>query len=509
MLKQLLVVKPVEPVPHADAGEPAEGGLHGEVTLKRCLSARHLVMLGIGCVIGAGIFVLTGQAAAVHAGPAVVLSFVFAGIACAFAGLCYAEFASMLPVSGSAYSYSYATLGEGVAWFVGWMLVLEYLFSSATVAVGWSGYLNSFLGTMGARLPPELATAPLASSDGALTATGALINLPAVAIVAAITGLCYVGITQSAFVNSIIVAIKVTVILLFIAFAMQYVNAANWTPFIPQNTGEFGHFGWSGVLRGASIVFFAYIGFDAVSTAAGEAKNPQRDMPIGILGSLVICTLLYIIVSSVLTGLLPYTQLGTPKPVATALEAYPSLLWLKTIVEIGAIAGLSSVILVLIMGQPRIFYTMSRDGLLPKLFSRVHPKFRTPHVSTVIVGVIAATLAGLLPIGVLGDLVSMGTLLAFATVCAGVWVLRYTRPDLPRPFRVSFLPAVSILGTFACLTLFVMAFKDNWRWMSAWILIGFVIYFGYGYRHSRLRAVANGRSGRGRAIELTPSRGRT
>jgi APA family basic amino acid/polyamine antiporter len=486
MLKGLLATRPIEAAPHVDAGEPVEGELKGEVTLKRALTAPHLVMLGIGAVIGAGIFVLTGHAAANHAGPAVVLSFILAGTACAFAGLCYAEFASMLPVSGSAYSYSYATLGELVAWFIGWMLVLEYLFAASTVAVGWSGYLNSLLGTLGAALPNELASAPLAYADGRLTATGAIINLPAVAIVAAISALCYVGITQSAFVNSIIVAIKVTVILLFIAFGIQYVNPENWTPFIPAAEGP-GRFGWDGVVRGASIVFFAYIGFDAVSTAAGEAKNPQRDMPIGILGSLVICTILYIVVSAVLTGMLHFSMLGTPKPVATALEAYPKLVWLKTLVEIGAIAGLSSVILVMLMGQPRIFYTMSRDGLLPKLFGRVHPKFQTPYMGTVIVGVIAATLAGLLPIGVLGDLVSMGTLLAFATVCVGVLVLRYTRPDLHRHFRVPFAPVISVCGAATCLWLFSRSFVDNWQWMSGWILVGFAIYFGYSYHHSQLR----------------------
>jgi len=310
-------------------------------------------------------------------------------------------------------------------------------------------------------------------------------NLPAVLIVAAITALCYRGISQSATANAIIVAIKITVILLFLGFSLQHVDAANWQPFIPPNEGP-GHFGWSGVVRGASIVFFAYIGFDAVSTAAQEAKNPQRDMPIGILGSLVICTLLYIAMSAVLTGMLPYTLLGTPKPVATALEAYPDLLWLKTLVEIGAIAGLSSVILVMLMGQPRIFFAMSRDGLIPPLFGRVHPRFRTPHVGTVIVGVIACVLAGLLPIGVLGDLVSMGTLLAFGTVCIGVLVLRRTRPDLPRAFRVPFAPFVCLAGATTCFWLFLPAFADNWHWMSGWIAIGFAIYFGYGIRHSRL-----------------------
>ncbi len=491
----LFRTQPVVAAPHVDAGEPIEGSLHGEVTLKRALSARHLVLLGIGAIIGAGIFVLTGQAAANHAGPAVILSFVFAGIACALAGLCYAEFAAMLPVSGSAYSYSYATLGEVVAWFIGWNLILEYLFAASTVAVGWSGYMNGLLGTIGnsigvqLALPDELSTAPLAFSNGRLTGTGAIINLPAIAIVIGIAAICYRGITQSAVANSIIVAIKMTVILLFLGFGLQYVDPGNWEPFIPP-TDENGDFGFSGVVRAASIVFFAYIGFDAISTAAQETKNPQRAMPIGILGSLVVCTLLYIAVCAVLTGMLPYTQLGTPKPVATALEAYPNLLWLKTLVEIGAVAGLSSVILVMIMGQARIFYSMSRDGLISPMFSRVHPKFRTPHVGTVFVGVVATILAGLLPIGVLGDLVSMGTLLAFATVCIGVLVLRYTRPDLPRAFRVPAAIIVCPLGAIACLILFSLAFADNWHWMSAWIVIGFIVYFVYGARHSKLRKQA-------------------
>jgi APA family basic amino acid/polyamine antiporter len=491
----LFRTKPIEAAPHVDAGEPVEGSLTGEVTLKRVLTARHLVMLGIGAVIGAGIFVMTGQAAANHAGPAIVLSFVLAGIACGFAGLCYAEFAAMLPVSGSAYSYSYATLGEFVAWFIGWNLVLEYTFAAATVAVGWSGYFTGLLDSIGSMtgtvigLPEALTNAPLNVVAGRIVTTGALINLPAVAIVLAVTALCYRGITQSASVNAVIVAIKVVVLLLFMAFSLQYVDPANWTPFIPEPEGP-GRFGWDGVLRGASIVFFAYIGFDAVSTAAQEAKNPQRDMPIGILGSLAICTVLYIAMSAVLTGMVPYTQLGTPKPVATALETYPSLLWLKTLVEVGAIAGLSSVILVMMVGQPRIFYTMARDGLIPRLFGRVHREFRTPHVGTVIVGATAVILAGLLPIGVLGDLVSMGTLLAFATVCIGVLVLRRTRPDLKRSFRVPWAPVVCILGSAACLWLFGRAFMDNWHWMSGWILIGFAIYFGYGRRHSVLNRVA-------------------
>lgn len=486
MLKGLLATKDIAPAPHVDAGEPVEGSLQGEASLKRTLGSTQLIMLGIGAVIGAGIFVLTGQAAANHAGPAIMLSFVLAGVACAFAGLCYAEFSAMMPVSGSAYSYSYATLGEFVAWFIGWCLVLEYLFAASTVAVGWSGYLNSFLGTLGVPLPEYLATAPLDRIDGQFVRTGAILNLPAVAIVAAVSGLCYVGITQSAFVNSIIVAIKVTIILLFIGFGMQYVDPANWTPFIPENQGP-GQFGMDGVIRAAAIVFFAYIGFDAVSTAAGEAKNPQRDMPIGILGSLVICTVIYIAVCAVLTGLLPYPQLGTNKPVATALEAYPSLLWLKTLIEIGAIAGLSSVILVMLMAQPRIFYTMSRDGLLPKVFGRVHPRFQTPYMGTIIVGVVAAALAGFLPIGLLGEMVSMGTLLAFATVCAGVLILRKTRPELARPFKVPFAIVICPLGVVACLYLFAQPFREHWGLFLGWTVLGLLIYAGYGYKHSKLR----------------------
>jgi len=489
MFKNLFLTKPVEPAGHVDAGEPVEGSLQGEATLKRSLTATQLVMLGIGAVIGAGIFVLSGHAAAEHAGPAIVISFIIAGFACALAGLCYAEFAAMLPVSGSAYSYSYATLGEFVAWFIGWNLVLEYMFAASTVAVGWSGYLNSFLGYFNMALPASLAAAPLNVVEGSIIYTGGLINLPAVFIVAALSGLCYVGITQSAIVNSVIVAIKVVVIVLFVAFAAKYVNPDNWVPFIPENQGP-GRYGIDGIIRGASVVFFAYIGFDAVSTAAGEAKNPQRDMPIGILGSLVICTIIYIIVALVLTGLLPYPQLSTPKPVATALEAYPSLTWLKLIVEVGAIAGLSSVILVMLMGQPRIFYSMAQDGLLPKVFAKVHPKFQTPYMGTIYVGVFACLLAGFLPIGLLGELVSMGTLLAFATVSIGVLVLRKSRPDLPRPFRVPAASIICPLGAAACLYLFWKPFSEHWPLMTGWTVIGLLIYFFYGYRNSKVRKAA-------------------
>ena len=486
MFKSLFITKPIEPAGHVDAGEPFEGSLEGEPTLRRTLTGSQLILLGVGAVIGAGIFVLTGQAAAEHAGPAIMLSFVLAGIACAFAGLCYAEFAAMLPVSGSAYSYSYATLGEFVAWFIGWCLVLEYLFAASTVAVGWSGYLNAFLSNFDLALPAALASAPFAIEGGQLVRTGAALNLPAVLIIAAVSAVGYVGITQSAFVNGIIVAIKVTVILLFIALGAQHIDPANWQPFIPENEGP-GRYGFDGVVRAAAIVFFAYIGFDAVSTAAGEARNPQKDMPIGILGSLVVCTLLYIVVCAVLTGMMPYNLLNTPEPVSTALNNYPSLGWLQTLVELAAIAGLSSVILVMLMAQPRIFYTMSRDGLLPKLFGRVHPKYHTPHVGTVLVGIVAAGLAGFLPLNLLGEMVSMGTLLAFATVCAGVLILRHTRPDLPRPFRVPAAILICPLGVVACLYLFAQPFMEHWHLLLGWIALGLLIYVGYGYRNSKLR----------------------
>ncbi|MFA6229479.1 MAG: amino acid permease [Rhodanobacter sp.] len=505
MIKGLFATHSIEAMPHVDAGEPVEGGAEGEVTLKRVLTARHLVMLGIGAVIGAGIFAITGTAAAQFAGPALVISFIIAGFACALAGMCYAEFAAMLPVSGSAYSYSYATLGEVIAWFVGWSLVLEYLFAAATVAVAWSGYFGELLRTLSAAsgvsmtLPAALSSAPFTFNEaGHLVTTGTLINLPAILIVAAISWLCYRGITQSATVNAIIVAIKVIVILLFLAIMFHFINTDFWHPFIPPNEGG-SKFGWSGVYRGATLVFFAYIGFDAVSTAAGEAKNPQRDMPIGILGSLLVCTVLYIAMAATMTGVAPFRMLNTPEPVATAISYVMStaagsgaashiLGVLKVLVVFAALAGLSSVILVMLMGQPRIFYSMSRDGLMPKLLGVLHPKFRTPYIGTVIVGVIAATLAGLFPVDVLGDLVSMGTLLAFATVCIGVLVLRRTRPELPRSFRVPWPWVVCTVGAASCLFLFWQAFVVRWPLLLSWMVIGFLIYGFYGYRHSKLRS---------------------
>lgn len=477
-MSNLFITKPVHAEPHVVAGE--------EVELARSLSWPHLIMLGIGAVIGAGIFVITGTAAAEHAGPAIILSFVFAGVACAFAALCYAEFSAMIPVSGSAYSYAYSTLGESVAWFVGWSLVLEYLFAASTVAVGWAGYTLSFLDQFGLHLPAVLSQAPFTFKHDNFVWTGAWFNLPAILIIGAIATLCYRGIKESATVNAVIVGMKVLVVLLVVIFGAHYVSPANWHPFIPPNEGP-GIFGWSGVFRGASIVFFAYIGFDAVSTAAQEVKNPQRDMPIGILGSLLICTVLYILMAAVLTGMLPFAKLDTAEPVATALAAYPALGWLKTLAELAAIAGLSTVILVMMMGQPRIFYAMSTDGLLPKSLSKVHPKFRTPHRATVIVAVIAAVMAALLPISLLGDVVSMGTLVAFATVSAGVLILRYTQPGLKRSFRVPLAIIVCPLGVLSCLYLIYTMPLRNWLILLCWTVIGFVVYFSYGYAHSKLR----------------------
>jgi APA family basic amino acid/polyamine antiporter len=479
-------------MPHRLFSTKPIGELHEADTaneLSRTLDARALVLLGIGAIIGTGIFVLTGTAAANHAGPALVVSFLIAGLGCALAGLCYAEFASMIPVSGSAYSYSYATLGEMVAWFIGWNLILEYLFAAATVAVGWSGYVVSLVEQLGMHLPEALTNAPFMKGEGhyEVVRTGAILNLPAVLIVAAITALCYIGIHQTSRFNAIVVAIKVAVIILFIGFGAWVVDGANWQPFIPENTGTFGHFGWSGVVQAAGIIFFAYIGFDAVSTAAQEAKNPQRDMPIGIMGSLVVCTVLYVAVSAVLTGMVHYAELNTPAPVALALDRHPELSWLAGWIKLGAIAGMTSVILVMMLGQPRIFYAMSRDGLLPPFFRKVHPKHRTPYIGTLITGALAALIAGLLPVTILGELVSIGTLLAFTTVCIGVLVLRYTRPDLQRPFRTPAPWIVCTGGALICAGMMVSLPPDTWLRLAIWTVIGFLIYFFYGFRNSELR----------------------
>jgi APA family basic amino acid/polyamine antiporter len=459
-------------------------------SLNRSLGPVALIAIGIGGIIGTGIFVLTGLAAAQHAGPAIPLSFIMAAFGCIFAGLCYAEFASMVPVSGSAYAYSYATLGEFTAWFVGWNLVLEYLFAAATVAVGWSRYFIKLLDHFHINfIPSALSNAPLdVGPDGhSIIFTGAFFNLPAVLIAALVTAICYIGIKQSATFNGFVVAIKVTIVILVIAFGAFYVNTDNWHPYIPPNTGTFGEFGISGILRASGIIFFAYIGFDAVSTAAQEARNPARDMPIGILGSLVICTLLYIAMSAVLTGMVPYPMLNDAAPVVVALQAHPALDWLTTWVIFGALAGLTSVILVMILAQARIFLTMAHHGLIPPAFAKVHPKYRTPHVATAVTGVFAAIAAGALPIGLLGQLVSIGTLIAFIVVCVGVLVLRYKRPELPRPFRVKWVWAVSILGILFCGAMILTLPMDTWIRLVVWTAIGVVIYFTYSAKRSKLR----------------------
>ena len=482
----------------------------GQHSLKRVLGPVNLVTLGVGAIIGTGIFVLTGEAAASHTGPAIVLSMVLAGLASALAGLCYSEFASTVPIAGSAYTYGYATLGEFIAWIIGWDLILEYALGAATVAVGWSGHLTSFLNDfVGVQFPAHLAAAPgtiVQTAGGPVTA---VFNLPAVLIAVAVTILIVIGVKESATVNAAIVIIKVAVVLIVIGAGAFFVIPANWHPFVPPNTGTFGEYGWSGVLRGAGVIFFAYIGFDAVSVAAQEARNPQKDMPIGILGSLVVCTILYILVSGVMVGLVPYEQMkGSAAPMVVAITAAagraadtpwaPLLNAMKMLVELGAIAGLSSVMVVMMMAQPRIFYSMANDGLLPAWAARIHPRFRTPHITSILTGVAVSLAAGFTPIGILGQLVSIGTLLAFVIVSLGVLFLRKQRPELHRPFRTPGVPFIPILSALVSFALMAGLPWHTWERLIVWMGLGVVFYFLYGFRHSRLRAGLPSR-------EMTPS----
>ncbi len=464
-----------------------------EQGLKRALSALDLVMLGIGAIIGTGIFVLTGRAAAANAGPAVALSFIVAGIASTFAGLCYSEMASMIPIAGSAYTYSYATMGELVAWIIGWDLILEYLVSAAAVSVGWSGYVVAFMhDAFHIDLPTAWTNAPTVWKEDHFQSTGAYLNVPAVLIVLAVTAMLVRGIKESARVNTVIVFLKVIVVLLFIGFAAPFIHTENWHPFIPPNEGVFGRFGISGILQGATMVFFAYIGFDAVSTAAQETRNPQKDLPIGILGSLGVCTVLYIAVSLILTGVVSYKKLSVPHPIAVGVEATGQV-WLATAVEVGAIAGLSSVMLVMLLGQPRIFFAMANDGLFPQVAAKIHPRFGTPYVTTILTGVVCAIAGGVLPIDILAELTSIGTLFAFVLVSIGVMILRLKRPEIPRTFRVPGGPfVVPILGALTSGILMYTATTATIIRLFLWMAIGLVVYFAYGRKHSKLRARADG-----------------
>ncbi len=489
-----------------------EASEEGEQTLRRSLGALNLTTLGIGAIIGAGIFVLTGHAAAANAGPAIALSFVLAGITCAFAGLCYAEFASIIPIAGSAYTYGYATLGEFVAWIIGWDLVLEYAFGAATVASGWSGYFVSLLEQLHLTPSPAFArfttvygnplymwhgrwqpldALPPGTNLAGLTHVTGVFNLIAFLIIAVVTTVLVIGIKESANLNSAIVIVKLGIVGVFIVLGGLFLArhphfaAHNWHPFIPPNQGP-GRYGLSGIAAGAASVFFAYIGFDAVSTAAQEARNPRRDMPIGILGSLVICTILYIIVSLVLTGLVDYRQLNVAEPVAMGIDV-TGVAWGSLLVKIGAVFGLFTVMLVMLLGQSRVFFSMSRDGLLPKWASAIHPRFRTPWISNIVVGTIVAFLPALLPIGRLSELVNMGTLLAFAIVSAGVWILRVRQPDLARPFRTPWVPLVPILGIGSAFYLMFNLPALTWEVVGIWLVVGLVIYFTYSVRHSQVQ----------------------
>lgn len=483
MANQLLAKKPLEKI-------MAEASEAGEHCLRRSLGPVNLITLGIGAIIGAGIFVLTGTAAAQFAGPAIILSFVVAGIGCIFAGLCYAEFASIIPISGSAYTYGYATLGEIVAWIIGWALVLEYAFGAATVAVGWSGYVTGFLRFFGVSLPFNPTPKGHLSLFG--TTIPVQVDIFAMAAIIVITIILVIGVRESANFNSAAVIVKVSVVLIFIGLAVTFAlghwshMTANWHPFIPKNLGTYGAFGWSGIMRGAGVVFFAYIGFDAVSTAAQEARNPQKDMPFGILGSLIICTILYIVVSGLLTGLKPYTALNSPAPVADG-AAEIGVQWGIFLIDLGAIAGLASVMLVMLLGQSRVLYTMSHDGLLWQWVGKIHPRFRTPYLTSIVVGIFVAFLAAFFNIVFLAKLVSLGTLLAFTIVCLGVWIMRVKRPDVDRPFRAPWVPLVPILGMGISLALMLSLDLPAWIGFGSWLLVGLIIYFTYSRKHSKVR----------------------
>lgn len=461
-----------------------------EKSLKRSLSATNLVALGIGAIIGAGLFSITGVAAAANAGPGITISFVIAAIGCAFAGLCYAEFASMIPIAGSAYTYSYATLGEFIAWIIGWDLTLEYALGAATVAISWSRYLAKFLEYYDIHIPHYLAMSPYETAtltDG--TVVSGMINLPAVIIVVIVSLILIKGIQESAFVNGLIVMLKVSVVLVFIFLGWRYINPDNYVPYVPANTGVFGEFGFSGIIRAAGIVFFAYIGFDAVSTAAQESKNPKRDMPIGILGSLVICTILYVLFAHVMTGLANYKEFAGQDgiaPVAVAISHTP-FVFLQQAIILAILAGYTSVILVMLMGQSRVFYSMSNDGLLPSFFSAVHKKFKTPYKSNLIFMVFVSLFAGFVPARVVGEMVSIGTLFAFVLVCAGIWVMRVKMPNAPRGFKTPLVPLVPILGMIICVGMMAFLPLDTWVRLLVWMAIGIVIYFVYSKKHSVLR----------------------
>jgi len=455
-----------------------------ENQLRRSLGPFSLIALGVGAVIGAGIFTLTGVAAATAAGPAIVISFVFAAIGCVFAGLCYSEFSTMIPIAGSAYTYAYATMGELIAWMIGWDLVLEYCVGAATVSIGWSQTLIALLHNFGIDFPAKFIASPfqpITLTDG--TVVHGIINVPAVLIVVIVSVILILGIRESAGVNTLIVFLKVSVVVVFIAIGWKFINAANHIPFIPPNTGQFGEFGWSGIVSGAGVIFFAYIGFDAVSTAAQEAKRPQRDMPVGIIGSLLVCTVLFVLYSFVLTGVVNYKELNVAAPLSIALTRIP-IPWLSTAMNLAVLAGLTSVMLVMLLGQSRVFYTMSRDGLLPPLFSSVHPKFRTPWRCNLVLMLFVGLFAAFAPISVVGKMTSIGTLFAFVIVCGGILIMRRTQPFVRRPFKTPLVPLVPVLGILTNLFLMSGLGWSNWARLVVWLVIGLAIYFGYSRRHS-------------------------